>query len=120
MPRRSPLPAELGRRSFTLPRRPVARALVGSQRSTKNPRPTVNLCDFTWMGARRWAGEGKGSVPEMRAGSVLAGVRDLTDQLLQHVLEEHHAAHGALRVYDPGQVGAGTLHRGQDVLDLIA
>ena len=42
------------------------------------------------------------------------------DQLLQHVLEEHHARHGAVGVHDPGQVRAGALHRGEHVLDLVA
>src|SRR5665647_3797899 len=52
-------------------------------------------------------------------GSALTCVRDLADQLLQHVFEEHHAGHRALTVHDTGQVGAGELHGCQYVFDLI-
>src|SRR5680860_1217708 len=51
--------------------------------------------------------------------SALTGVRDLADQLLQHVFEENHAGYRALNVDDTSQVGSGELHGCQYVLDLI-
>ena len=49
----------------------------------------------------------------------LGTVADLTDEHLDDVLEEDHAGHRPVLRDDPGQVGAGALHRGQDILDLV-